>query len=164
MACLESMAHSVDGAQPLNCPTIEAAAGPISFLTVPTGDADSTSSYTYPTTLQRFEYIETADSVEFIASGQLMGVGFISGPRSGWVQLSIDDQPVRRFRCFDRHSHYERYILLPAFFALRRSRLRLACAGEPVDFSIAGKEHPDFALSRTMKLVHLAGQQLRLEG
>lgn len=120
------------------------------------------SSYTYPTTLQTFPVWNFASgrALDMVTSGSLLGVAFLSGPRTGWVDLSIDGRDVRRFRCFDRNSHYERYILLPSVFSLSRSNIRLRCAPAEVDFAIASKPHPDYALPRQMKLVQLAGSNL----
>ena len=77
--------------------------------------------------------------------------------------MSIDGKEVRRFRCFDRNSHFERYILLPSVFELSASTVRLYCAAVEVDFSIATKPHPDYALPRLMKLVQLVGRDLVIE-
>jgi hypothetical protein len=119
--------------------------------------------YTYAGTGEAFPALDlpAGHGVRFVADGELLSVAFLSGPRSGWVEMRIDGRPVRTFRCFDRHSHYERYILLPAFFTLSGSLVELTCTSEPVDFSIASKPHPDFELPRTMSLVHLAGVGLR---
>ncbi len=122
------------------------------------------STYVYPNTQQAFKYTEVAlcDELSFVASGQLFGVGFISGPTAGWVSLSIDGVELRKFRCFDRHSYYERYILLPTFAELEHSRLVLKCVDLDVDFSMAAQAHLDFQSPRSMKLVHLAGRGLRV--
>lgn len=141
-------------------------AGDINFLSLadpfaqfPGGDR---GSYTYPGTGQSFETVTVPAGarVRFEASGRLLGVGFVSGPRSGWTDLRIDGHPSRRFRCFDRHSHYARYILLPAVFDLVRAQLELCCADEPFDRHLAAKAHADFDLPRQLCVIHLVGSGL----
>ncbi len=126
----------------------------------------NSGDFTHPVTGQRFDTVEIASGihVRLSCSGRLMGIGFISGPRSGGVQLSVGGKAVRRFKCFDRHSHYSRYILLPCFMDLGdATTLDLVCMDEPVDRKLPAKEHPDFDLPRTMTLVHLVGAGLRVD-
>lgn len=127
-------------------------------------DSSIRGDYLYPGTGQVFPYLEIAEShkVRMVADGELMSVGFLSGPRSSWVEMRIDGTPVRKFRCFDRNSHFQRYILLPAFFTLSNSVLEFACTSDTVDVSIANKPNPDFLLPRSMSFVHLAGVSIRI--
>jgi hypothetical protein len=119
-------------------------------------------SYRYPNTDQVFDYIELSQEgqVHFRATGRLMGVGFLSGPRSGWVDLRIDGKLAKRFRCFGRNSYYERYVLFSSFFDLNDAEVEIGLSNEPVDFSIAKNSHPDFDLPRKLQLVHLVGKRL----
>ncbi|MEI6029109.1 MAG: hypothetical protein WCT47_20725 [Betaproteobacteria bacterium] len=169
LLCLQEMSLKC-GQPPRELPLVthRAPLGPISFFDLPTGtlspDCGREATYTYPTTLQSFRVLEVpcSHTMAMIVSGSLLGISFLSGPRTGWVDLSIDFKQVRRFRCFDRNSFYERYILLPAVFELSNSELHLSCAPIDVQFSLAAKPHPDFALPRLMKIVQLAGIDLAI--
>jgi hypothetical protein len=121
-------------------------------------------TYTYRNTGQEFIYYECDGSVEFkaFASGELMSIAFLSGPTSGWVELLIDGESKKMFRCFDRHSYYKRFIMLPAFYQLSNSTLTIRLSEKPVDFSIAKQEHSDFQEQRKMQLVSLIGVGLKL--
>jgi hypothetical protein len=123
------------------------------------------SGFEYTATVQRFTVTTVAeqDRIRLRASGQLLGAAFISGPRASWVVLDVDGRIVRRFRVFDRNSHYERCVVLPAVKLLDNSLLELRCDGTPVDFSIAQKPHPDFELPRQMSFVHFIGRGLSFE-
>lgn len=142
---------------------------PIAFVQVPPPSVElpgvRRSTYVYPGTGQSFDTaeIEAGKALNLRCTGRLMGLGFISGPRAGWVELSVDGQATRRFRCFDRHSHYERYILLPAYLDLRDTLMRLACADEPIDRTLPAKSHPDFDAPRTVTVVNMAGVGLSIE-
>lgn len=122
-------------------------------------------TYIYPNTGQEFPVYDCDPSVEFeaVVSGELMGVAFISGPRSAWVELLIDEQRKQRFRCFDKHSYYERFIMLPAFYQLSNNLVKMRLIPEPVDFSITKKEHSDFEKERKMQLVAIVGVDLKLD-
>lgn len=140
----------------------------VTFVQTPPASIDlpsvRRSTYVYPGTGQAFDTaeLEVGTVLELRCTGRLMGVGFISGPRAGWVDLFVDGWAARRFRCFDRHSHYERYILLPAFAELRNAQLRFACADEPVDSALPVRAHPGFGEPRTMTVVNMAGVGLRI--
>lgn len=128
-----------------------------------TSAGSARSTYTYPHTAQKLPVLtlEHGMALRFRASGKLLGVGLISGPRAGWVTLEVAGMPHRRMRAFDRHSHYERYILLPAVVDLDESLVTLRCSDEPLDLSIASQAHPDFALPRQLKVVHFVGTSLQ---
>ena len=134
------------------------------FETLASTDLARRVDYVYQGTGEVFPGLDLpgSHSVRLVADGELMSVAFLSGPRSCWVEMSIDGRPVRKFRCFDRNSHYERYILLPAFFTLSNSIIEFASTSDKVDVSIASKPHPDFALPRRMTLVHLAGLRMHI--
>lgn len=118
--------------------------------------------YEYPATGQKITFHEILQGARVLVrvSGRLMGVGFISGPTSGWVALYIDGKLVRRFRCFDQHSYYERYILLPLFIDLQARTIELRMMDEPVDFSLARQQHPDFTAPRRVFFAHFIGTRL----
>lgn len=164
LQCLQAMAER----PAVPAPAVPAAqpARPIEFVDLPddafAGTEVSRSQYTYISTGQAFPVrtVPRGLALEMELSGSLLGVAFLSGPRTGWAGLSIDGREVRRFRCFDRNSFYERFILLPAVFDLDHSRVALYDDGSDVDFAIAAKPHPDFALPRQLKLVQLAGSGL----
>jgi hypothetical protein len=130
------------------------------FSTLAAGASGASASvYEYPATGQRFPTLEVdaGPRVRVDGSGRLMGVGFISGPRAGFVEMRVGAKVVRRFRCFDRHSHYRRYILLPSFLDLDDAGVELSCVDEPPELFPGMPVHPDFDAPRTMTLVHLAG-------
>jgi hypothetical protein len=118
--------------------------------------------YVYPNTGQEFAYYDCDASVEFeaVASGELMGIAFISGPTSGWVELLIDNEVKQKFRCFDRHSYYERFILLPAFYKLSNNLVKIRLSADPIDFTIAKQENSAFKEQRRMQLVSMVGVEL----
>lgn len=122
-------------------------------------------SYTYPNTSQEFSYYDCDASVEFeaIASGQLVGIALISEPTSGWVELLVNGESKKLFRCFDRHSYYKRFIMLPAFYNLSNTLVKLRLSEKPVDFSIANQDHEAFKEKRRMQLVSLVGVELKLQ-
>lgn len=119
--------------------------------------------YVYPNTSQEFIYYDCHASVNFeaVANGELMGIAFISRPTSGWVELLIDNQVKQKFRCFDRHSYYERFILLPAFYKLSNNLVKIRLSADPVDFTIAKQEHNAFKEERRMQLVSMIGVELK---
>lgn len=121
--------------------------------------------YEYSGTRQVIPFHELPSGASVIArvSGRLMGVGFISGPTSGWAGLFVDGKLKRRFRCFDQHSHYERYILLPLFIELHASLVELRLLDDPVDFTLALKQNPAFAAPRRVMPAHFIGTRLLAE-
>lgn len=128
------------------------------------GEQYKRKTYTYAHTGQQFAYIDCDSSVTLKASisGLLMGVAFISGPTSGWIELLIDGEVKRKFRCFDRHSYYERFILLPSVFHLHNRFIEIRVSKDPVDFSIAKKSHAQFEADRRLQVVSLVGTDLKL--
>jgi hypothetical protein len=123
------------------------------------------SSFVYAGTGQEFPVAEFSQKRALCvrASGTLKGVAFVSGPRSGWTELSVNGAVVKRFRCFDRNSYYRRYILLPFVCELSGALLEMRTSEELVDVEIAKKPHEDFKLARTMQFVHFAGTNLAFE-
>ncbi len=124
-----------------------------------------TRVYDYPNTGQLISFVDAGAETHFSAvmSGRLMGVGFIAGPTAGWVGLYFNQKLMRRFRCFDQHSHYDRFILLPYFKDLNGTHVELRLLEEPVEFHLARQQHPDFKVARRMMLAHLVGGDLRVE-
>lgn len=122
-------------------------------------------TYEYPGTGQKIPFYEMLQGAVMSArvSGRLMGVGLISGPTSGWAALYVDGKLVRRIRCFDEHSYYERYILRPLFIDLQARIVELRMIDESVDFSLARKQHQDFAAPRRLMFAHFVGTRLVAE-
>ena len=124
----------------------------------------TTAFYTYPSTGQTFQTMEfeAGCRLQLRCSGRLMGIAFITGPRAGGVELTVNGRRVRQYACFDRHSHYRRYILLPCFMSLEDAELELRCLDDLPDRSVPSGYHPDFEAPRSMTLVHLVGAGLQV--
>lgn len=166
-ACLWAMAAQpacVGAAAALTAPAPTQRIGclDIDAALAPAGSVWSTYTYTHTGQVLPVLTLEADMQLSFRASGQLLGVGLISGPRACWVVLEVGGVPLKRMRAFDRHSHYERYILLPALADLDHDLVTLRCSDEAVDFEMAAQPNPGFALSRQLRLVHCVGRGLRI--
>ena len=119
-------------------------------------------TFVYPGTQQMFPVVDVSaeSSIQLLASGQLLGAAFIAGPRSGWASLLVDGGVVRNFRCFDKHSYYDRYVLFPCFQSLRESVIEIKQPKLDVDYKVASQTHPDYLKPRLLRFVHFIGIDL----
>lgn len=119
----------------------------------------------YPNSGQHFHYFDCESGAEFrsIIDGELMGVSLMAGPTSGgWIELLINGEVKRKIRCFDKHSYYLRFIMLPTFFNLSGDLLTIRLSKDEIDLSIAKKYNELFEEERRWQLVGLIGVNMKL--
>lgn len=122
--------------------------------------------YTYPSSGQEFNYytLTKGKKLHFEMKGKFLGLIPIVGPKSGWLNLSINELPVLKYCLFDRHCHYTR--VQPRYFEYKTDdfvHCSISLLEETVDIGICSKEHKEHNEKREISISSFIGEDLEIK-
>lgn len=126
----------------------------------------SIGDYVYPSSGQRFSYIEVDSNsiVSMKVKGELWGMISIVGPTSGWVEVKANGTTIQKFCQLDAHCYYER--IQPRQFMRNFEdfvELQIKLVNTELDFTVVKRAHTGHKLPRNLKISCFMGRNLCID-